>query len=86
MKRPINILDEAKATACGVRQRQYGTPKAAYTKTAKMWSEILGVEVNAKQVCLCMVALKIARECGPLHKRDNLVDIAGYAWCAEECV
>lgn len=43
-----------------------------------MWGAILGVEVTPVQVGLCMIALKISRECN-MHKRDNLTDIAGYA-------
>ena len=30
-----------------------------------------------------MIAVKISRECNA-HKRDNLVDIAGYAACADK--
>ena len=43
-----------------------------------MWSAILGVTVRAEQVPLCMIALKISRECNQA-KRDNRVDIACYA-------
>ena len=38
---------------------------------------ILGIEVTPKQVGLCMVGVKISREVHE-HKRDNLVDGAGY--------
>ncbi len=38
---------------------------------------LLGVEVTAEQVCLCMVALKMSRQCHK-PKRDNLVDGCGY--------
>ena len=43
-----------------------------------MWSAILGQEVTPAQVGLCMIAVKVSRECHK-PKRDNLVDIAGYA-------
>jgi hypothetical protein len=43
-----------------------------------MWAAILDLpEVTPAQVALCMVALKISRECHQ-PKRDNLVDGAGY--------
>ena len=48
-------------------------------RLSRRWAAILGVdEVTPEQVALCMVAVKISRE---VHrpKRDNLVDIAGYA-------
>ena len=35
-------------------------------------------EVGAMDVPLCMIAVKLARQ-AHRHKRDNLVDIAGYA-------
>jgi hypothetical protein len=47
-------------------------------RTAKFWSEILGLPVTPEQVALCMIAVKMSREVNA-HKRDNLVDIAGYA-------
>jgi len=43
-----------------------------------MWSAILGIDVTAEQVGLCMIAVKISRMCHAI-KHDSLVDIAGYA-------
>jgi hypothetical protein len=43
-----------------------------------MWSGIIGEVVTPQEVALCMMALKIARQCErPLS--DNLTDICGYA-------
>jgi precorrin-4 methylase len=56
----------------------YGHPIHDFTRTASMWSTILGVEVTAPQVAICMILVKVSRETHK-HKRDNLVDIAGYA-------
>jgi len=36
-------------------------------------------------VAMMMVLFKVAREVTGRGKRDNLVDIAGYAACAVEC-
>ncbi len=71
------ILEEAAELVDGDRQQDYGHPIDNHTRTAKMWSALLGVEVTAEQVCLCMVALKMSRQC---HKpgRDNLVDGCGW--------
>lgn len=71
------ILDEAKSVVYGDRQADYGKVSDNFNKIAKMWSAILDKDVSAEQVGLCMVAVKIARQCNK-PKRDNLVDGAGY--------
>jgi len=75
-----SILQEAERITSGDRQRDYGHPLDDYRRTAALWSEVLGVEVTASQAILCMILLKVSRECNK-HKRDNLVDMAGYAKC-----
>ena len=77
-----NILEEANELVNGARQASYGHPLDDFTRTAKMWSAILGCEVTAEQVGLCMCAVKISRQCNK-PKRDNLVDLAGYALTVE---
>ena len=76
------ILQEAAEIICGRRQEDYGGAHADFDRVAAMWSVILGCPVEGRQVPLCMIALKIGREC---HKprRDNRVDIAGYAQCLD---
>ncbi len=72
-------LEEAQRIVLGPRQADYGHPLEDFTRTGRMWAAILGIpEVTPEQVGLCMIAVKISRECNR-HKRDNLVDIAGYA-------
>ncbi len=79
-----SILDEAKGITEGVRQNDYGHPVEDFSRTARMWSGILApklranVEISAMDVPLCLIAVKLARQVHR-HKRDNLVDIAGYA-------
>lgn len=75
------ILQEAQRLVYGDRQATYGHPADDYGRTAQMWSAILGVEVTAKLAALCMCAVKISREVNA-PKRDNLVDLAGYAGVA----
>lgn len=72
------VLQEAQRLVYGDRQAAYGHPADDYGRTAKMWSVILGTEVSAKQAALCMCAVKLSREVNQ-PKRDNLVDLAGYA-------
>jgi len=85
------ILDEAKRLQGGDRQNSYGPPDQDFARTAKMWEAILGAYIEDGElsippaaVSLCMIALKLSRETHQ-HKRDNWVDIAGYAKCGHIC-
>ena len=85
------VLDEAKRLQGGDRQNSYGPPDQDFKRTAKMWEAILGAYVERDElsippaaVSLCMIALKLSRETHQ-HKRDNWVDIAGYAKCGHIC-
>lgn len=82
-----SVLTEAEGLVHGDRNASYGHPLDDFRRTAKMWSAILGVEVQPEKVGLCMIAVKLSRECHR-PKRDNLVDIAGYAetveWAKDE--
>ena len=71
------ILEEAKRIVHGDRGENYGHPFEDFSRTAKIWSAILEIEVTPEQVALCMVGLKISREINR-PKRDNIVDGAGY--------
>ena len=79
-----SILDEAKGLTAGSRQADYGHPRDDFARTAAMWNGILaaklreGAAITATDVPLCLIAVKLARQ-AHRHKRDNLVDIAGYA-------
>ena len=77
-----SCLQEAQHICDSVRGADYGHPLDDWTRTAAMWSAVLGVPVTAEQALLCMVCVKVSRECNR-PKRDNLVDIAGYAYCLE---
>lgn len=74
----MGILEEAGKLVDGDRNDAYGHPKVKYAVLADLWSSIIGVRVTPEQVVLCMLATKLGRE-SLKHKRDNLVDIAGYA-------
>jgi hypothetical protein len=79
-----SILDEAKRITEGVRRAEYGAPADDFARVAYMWTGILarklrdGQSITAMDIPLCMIAIKLARQ-SHFHKRDNLVDIAGYA-------
>ena len=79
------ICEEALRTINGERQGQYGDPEDTFKKIADLWSaylfsgsgrvEILTPDMVADMMCL----LKIAREKGGKGKKDNYVDLIGYA-------
>ena len=71
------ILEEAQRLVHGDRGSAYGHPYDDFSRTAKIWSAILGYDVTPAEVSLCMVGLKISREVNK-PKRDNRVDGAGY--------
>lgn len=75
---PSSVLLEAEAIVRGPRAADYGSASEGFGRTAAMWSAYLGFEISAKD-CAAMFALnKLSREKGK-PKRDNLVDLAGYA-------
>lgn len=77
------LLESAKELINGKRQDEYGKPEASFSKTALFWSAYLGVPISAKDVCVLMCLLKLARE-SFWHKRDNLLDAAGYIGLAQD--
>lgn len=78
-----SALQEAQRLVHGDRGDAYGHPIDDYTRTGRMWGAILGIgDIDPRVACLMMAAVKISRE---VHKpkRDNRVDLAGYAECAQ---
>lgn len=78
-----SILDEAKAIVEGSRQSDYGDPVESFERIAKTASMITGGNLTPKECCAVLMAVKIVRE-GHRHKRDNLVDLCGYAHIMNE--
>ena len=77
MNDPRDIALYAAELVSGERQDAYGHPLDNFTRASKIWSVILGCEVSAEQVSLCMVGMKIAREINQT-KPDTVVDGIGY--------
>jgi Domain of unknown function (DUF6378) len=69
---------EAIKLVYGDRNKSYGEPLDDMGRTAKLFSAVLGIDVTAEQVAMCMICVKLSRLCNSL-KPDSVVDIAGYA-------
>ncbi len=74
---PVTL--EAHRIVNGARQNVYGHPFHDFSRTARLWSGVLGTELTPEQVALMMVLVKISRLCNTPDHRDSVVDIAGYA-------
>jgi hypothetical protein len=79
----MTILEEAQKVVYGDRQADYGSVTENFTTIAKLWSAVLKTEVTPEKVGLCMIQVKVARQMYK-PKRDNLVDISGYAATLEK--
>lgn len=85
---PESILQEAERLVSGPRRAAYGPPLNDFRRTSTIWSAIIGYPVTPQQAILCMIGVKISRECNR-PGRDNRVDICGYAACLdliEQCL
>src|SRR5690606_10759683 len=79
-RRPLDLMEKARAIVYGARQESYGHPADDYTRTAGMWSAFLGIPITPEQASLMMVLLKISRERNRPGD-DNIVDAHGYLLC-----
>ena len=86
-----SILDEAKRLVCGDRQASYGPPDQDFKRTADMINALFrdylkeGYQFQPKDVAAIMILIKLSRN-RHQNKRDNPVDIAGYAHCMNVCM
>jgi len=79
-----DVLEEALRLTRGDRQNQYGPPDQDFRRTADMWTALKGVKFEPKDVAMFTICMKLSRETHQ-KKRDNWVDIAGYARCGHIC-
>jgi len=83
-----SILEEATELTAGDRQRDYDHPRRNHERIVALWNAYLegkGIPPTLvpEDVSRMMILVKIARDIAT-PKRDNNVDIAGYAWVTEE--
>ena len=76
------ILEEAERVVNGPRRRDYDHPYYNFQRIADLWSVLFDIEISSRAVAQAIILMKVARD---MHspKRDNLVDICGYARCIE---
>lgn len=85
---PTSVALEAHQAVYGDRGQDYGHPRDHWTRTAVMWTALLqdkladGEFITPEDVGRLYIADKLSRD---VHspKRDNRVDIAGYAVCLD---
>ena len=84
-KETENVLERANSI---VKQRgeSYGHPYDDFSRTAMIWSAILGITVTADQVAKCMIGLKLSRLSETPDHQDSIDDVTGYSWCLDEVV
>lgn len=76
----MNILKEADQIVnerSEEKERMYGPFDEGMKKAAEIASLITGKNIEAKDMYLCMIALKLSRE-SYTHKEDNLLDAVAY--------
>lgn len=84
------VLLEARGLITGDRNQTYGSPTQNFQNTADLLNVQFrhklkdGVLFTPTDVAVMMMQLKLARMVAQ-PKRDNFVDIAGYAACGWEC-
>lgn len=72
-----SILQEADRIVNGDRQADYSDPVENFKHIAAIASAIRKKELTSEDCAVVLMAVKLARE-NYRHKRDNLVDLAGY--------
>lgn len=88
-----SVLAEADRLIVGARQGDYGHALDNFTTIAELWTGYLRGKqycfdrdrLAAEDVAMLLVLLKLGREMGH-HKRDNIVDAAGYVGCLDQVV
>lgn len=83
-----DILKAAQACVCGDREQDYGSPEKNFETIANLWNAYLDARpsnvIVPHDVAAMLALLKVARIASGHAKKDNWVDLAGYAACGGE--
>jgi hypothetical protein len=85
-----SVLTEARELINGDRNNSYGPPTQDFTRTAGIlnalgYSGPDGRELQGHDIAIIIASVKMSRLMWTPGKRDNWVDLAGYAGCGYEC-
>ena len=84
MSNTKEFLGEAVKLVGGQRQKDYGDKVENHDNIARLWSAYLGIKIEAHDVALMMVLLKMARtKLGEVSK-DTYIDMSAYSAIAGE--
>lgn len=75
----LNILLEAHHIVGGDRQNDYGTPEENWGRISRIASAMCETDLSPEVCVKVLLACKMARMITSPKKRDNYVDLAGYA-------
>ena len=78
-----SILSEAEEIVNGSRHSDYGDARESFSRVATIASVMTGKELSPEDCCAVLMAMKLVRE-SFAHKRDNLIDLCGYAYIMNE--
>lgn len=79
------ILNDAFVIIHGDREKDYGRPIDSFTRLAEALNLVLrpklreGVELDAVDAAVLMIAMKLSRLAGGDRKDDTWIDLAGYS-------
>ena len=73
----LDILIEAQEAITA--HSDYGDPETNHFRIAKLWNAYAGTMLDARDVMIMMILVKIGRLMHTPTHRDSLVDIAGHA-------
>ena len=79
-----DFLSEASRLAGTDRQTDYGDKTENHNNIARLWSAYLNVKIEAHDVSIMMVLLKIARTKLGAVSKDTYIDMAAYGAIAGE--
>ena len=78
------ILSEATRLVGTDRQKDYGDKVENHDNIARLWAAYLGIKIEAHDVALMMVLLKMARTKLGKVSKDTYIDMSAYSAIAGE--
>ena len=85
------LLADAMEITSNDRNKAYGNPEDNFANIAAYWAPYfqqrfnVPLDITPQDVAHLMILMKMARLATNPGHRDSVVDVAGYAACAEDC-